>query len=161
MNAATTVLECRNWPNSSTKIQKNISPSSILSGYDKQIDRSAKDFLKIWPTLQKTARFESQQTATQKLSEALDDYWKAFNRLKQERTEALDSDDLPPVLTNALDHLEAQSEVTYEAVKGSMKRPGRGGRGKRRESGAGFLDRRTLFVPSGSYRLCLPRTFHQ
>ncbi len=121
LSAATTVLDIQQLTEIINDDSKKYFAVVDPSGYDKQLTDLRNDFLKDLDTLQKTARFENQQTATQKLSEAFDDYWKAFSRLKQERTEALDSDELPPVLTNTLDHLAAQSEVTYEAVKGSMK----------------------------------------
>src|SRR5206468_10320152 len=69
--------------------------------------------------LQKTVRSAAEREATTKLAAALDDYWRVFNVFKlQDET---DSQDLPANLTVAIDHLQAQTEVLYEAVKGSMK----------------------------------------
>jgi signal transduction histidine kinase len=88
--------------------------------YEEQIVGLRGDFLDDLAKLQTSARSESTRAVTQKLSEALEDYWQVFERLKHQ-AEASDSNELPPELANALDHLAAQSEVAYETVKGSMK----------------------------------------
>src|SRR5262249_44289944 len=75
------------------------------------------DLSKLW---KQSARSEPTRAVTEKLSEALEDYWQVFNRLKPQ-AEASDSAELPPELANALDHLAAQSEIAYETVKGSIK----------------------------------------
>lgn len=88
--------------------------------YDAQIADYRDDVLKEIATLEKAAHSKSERDATAELRKALDNYWNAFNRLKSQNR-ALDSDELPPDLTIAMDHLEAQSEVAFESVKGSMK----------------------------------------
>src|SRR5437588_2332905 len=92
MTAATTVLDIQQL----TEIIKDDSRKYFAvddpTGYEKQLTEFRGDFLEDLAKLQKTARFETERIATQKLSEALDDYWKAFNRLKQEQTETSESD---------------------------------------------------------------------
>src|SRR6266513_2064839 len=49
-----------------------------------------------------------------------EDYRKVFNRLKTQGLQA-DPDFLPVDLNIAVDHLQAQTEIAYEAIKGSIK----------------------------------------
>jgi signal transduction histidine kinase len=87
--------------------------------YGKLIEVVRRDFLEDLAKLRKNARSDSARAVTQKLSEAFDDYWQVFNRLKDQAV-ASDSNQLPAELANALDHLGAQSEIAYETVKGSI-----------------------------------------
>jgi two-component system sensor histidine kinase GlrK len=119
MKAATTALDTEELVdiiNDDTKKYFFVSPDA---GYEEHIAGLRQSLLEDLAKLEKSARSESTRAVTQKLSEALEDYWQVFNRLKP--TEASDSNELPPELANSLDHLAAQSEVAYETVKGSMK----------------------------------------
>jgi two-component system sensor histidine kinase GlrK len=90
--------------------------------YADLIAASRNDFQKDLARLSQNTRSESEREVTQKLGDALDEYWQVFNRLKpQAGTFASDSNELPPELANALDHLAAQSGIAFETVKGSMK----------------------------------------
>ena len=118
MNSAITVLRMREL----TDVLNNDSRKYFAvrdSIYENLINESRRDLLDDLARLQKTVRSASEREATAKLAAALDDYWRVFNVFKlQDET---DSEGLPANLTNAIDHLQAQTEVLYEAVKGSMK----------------------------------------
>src|SRR5262249_34397380 len=91
---------------------------------DKYLDSLRSEFLEDIADLQKISRAKSVHIANQKLAEALNNYWDVFNRMKQQMKElkqTLDPDELPPDLTIAIDHLEAQADVVHETIKGAMK----------------------------------------
>src|SRR5262249_46791465 len=88
--------------------------------YERKIVGFRNDFLEALGRLRQTASSEREQTETAKLREALDSYWLAFNRLK-EQNKAWDPDDLPPDLTLAVNHLQAQAEVMLDAVQVAIK----------------------------------------
>jgi two-component system sensor histidine kinase GlrK len=88
--------------------------------YGDQIADLRNDVLKDIATLEKAAHSKSEREATTELREALDAYWNVFNRLKSQN-QVSDTDELPPDLTIAMDHLGAEAEVAFESVKGSMK----------------------------------------
>ncbi|PYT07102.1 MAG: hypothetical protein DMF60_07835, partial [Acidobacteria bacterium] len=88
--------------------------------YTALIDGFRKDFLEQLVELRKTARSEGERAETEKLSAALDDFWSAFNRLKEQK-QSLDPDELPPDFTIAVNHLEAQTDVVLDAVEVSIR----------------------------------------
>src|SRR5262249_17649955 len=121
MKGATNALDTEELVENITKNTRKfftVSPDAI---YENNIIGLRQIFLedlsKLW---KQSARSEPTRAVTEKLSEALEDYWQVFNRLKPQ-AEASDSAELPPELANALDHLAAQSEIAYETVKGSIK----------------------------------------
>src|SRR5262249_1956449 len=63
---------------------------------------------------------DRERAATSNLAKALDAYWTAFNRLK-DQNRSLDIDEFPPDFTLALNHLVAQTEVALDAVQTSMR----------------------------------------
>src|SRR5438093_1098678 len=88
--------------------------------YDEQIAGFRNDFLEDLVRLRQTANSDREQAQLAKLREALDDYWLVFNRLKQQN-KTWDPDELPPDLTLAVNHLEAQAEVMLDAVQVAIK----------------------------------------
>src|SRR5215831_15964066 len=88
--------------------------------YDKKTAGYRDDLLEDLGQLQKAAHSDSERAATGKVREALDSYWRVYNKLKELHLD-LDSDELPPDFTIASDHLRAQTENAFEALKGSMK----------------------------------------
>jgi two-component system sensor histidine kinase GlrK len=119
VNAATTAVDTK-------KLAEDITDDSkkyfavLDTTYEEQLTEDRSYFLGYIADLNKTARIDSERAAITKLSEALDDYWAVFNRLK-EQNRAWDSDELPPDLTISLSHLRAESEGVYDAVKAAMK----------------------------------------
>ena len=88
--------------------------------YDVQIAGFRNDFFEDLVRLRQTANSDREQAQLAKLREALDDYWLVFNRLKQQN-KTWDPDELPPDLTLAVNHLEAQAEVMLDAVQVAIK----------------------------------------
>ena len=88
--------------------------------YDRQIADIRQEFLNNLATLEKTPRSDRERSETEKLGNALADYWDIFNRIKNQNR-ASDPDYLPADLTIAIEHLHAETELTYEAVKSSIK----------------------------------------
>jgi hypothetical protein len=72
-------------------------------------------------TLRRAAYSDHERVAITILSEALDNYWRAFGALKQNQQNEIDIDMLPPDLTIAIDHLRAQTEFMVEVIKGAGK----------------------------------------
>src|SRR5215471_11233113 len=97
VNAATTAVDTK-------KLAEDITDDSkkyfavLDTTYEEQLTEDRSYFLGYIAELNKTARIDSERAAITKLSEALDDYWAVFNRLK-EQNRAWDSDELPPDLT--------------------------------------------------------------
>jgi len=119
MNAATTALHLEKLAD----ILREVCKKYLVMqdpGYEQQIAEYRNDIIEDLGKLDETARTEVAKTATAKLREALDNAMQVFNRIKQQN-KTWDPDELPPDLTIALEHFQAQSEVTYEAVKGSIK----------------------------------------
>jgi two-component system sensor histidine kinase GlrK len=123
MSAATTVLAMREL----TDILNDDSKKYLAGGdpiYERLIDSFRKEFLDDLAQLQRTVRSDRERQETARLAAAFEDYSRIFNGLKQrlkEQNQTWDPDDLPPDLTIAVDHLQAQTGIVYEAVKGSMK----------------------------------------
>src|SRR5438093_1298890 len=88
--------------------------------YDVQIAGFRNDFFEDLVRLRQTANSDREQAQLAKLREALDDYWLVFNRLKQQN-KTWDPDELPPDLTLAVNHLEAQAEVMLDTIQITIK----------------------------------------
>ena len=88
--------------------------------YDEQIVDLREEFQTSLAGLQKYARSDRERTESEKLASALANYWALFNKTKKQDHQS-DADYLPVDLAIAVDHLQAQTEITYEAVKGSIK----------------------------------------
>jgi two-component system, NtrC family, sensor histidine kinase GlrK len=88
--------------------------------YERQIAEIRQEFVSNLEFLAKTGRSKTETSQTEKLSNALSNYWDVFNRSRSD-PRASDPDYLPADLSIAIDHLQAQSEITYEAVKSSIK----------------------------------------
>ena len=88
--------------------------------YERQIAEIRQEFLGKLEILEKTGRSKREIAENEKLRSALTNYWDVFNRIKRQgRVSNLDY--LPADLSIAIDHLQAQTQVTFEAVKGSVK----------------------------------------
>jgi len=88
--------------------------------YERQIAEIRQEFLGNLEILEKTGRSKREIAENEKLRSALTNYWDVFNRIKRQgRVSNLDY--LPADLSIAIDHLQAQTQVTFEAVKGSVK----------------------------------------
>lgn len=101
------------------------SSKKYLGGLDPQYDKITAgyrdDLLEDLGQLQKAAAHsEMEGAATVRVREALESYWQVYNNLKERHLD-LGSDELPPDFTIALDHLRAETENAFDAVKGSMK----------------------------------------
>src|SRR5437773_11659314 len=88
--------------------------------YERQIAEIRQEFLGKLEILEKTGRSMSEIAENEKLRSALTNYWDVFNRIKRQGRVS-NHDYLPADLSVAIDHLQAQTQVTYEAVKGSVK----------------------------------------
>jgi two-component system sensor histidine kinase GlrK len=88
--------------------------------YERKLEELRGEFGEGLAELQKTVRTDREHLAVGQLSQALDDYWQIFNRVKREN-HGRELNYLPPDLTIAMDHLEAQAEVTYDAIKVSIR----------------------------------------
>jgi hypothetical protein len=120
MNSATTALDMKKIAGLLSEDCKKYFAFDLDEVYDRQITDFHQDFLEDLAELSKTARSPSEHASTEKLAAAVDDYWRAFNRVKRLRP-PVESDRLPPDLMIAMDHLEAQSEAAYDTVKVAMK----------------------------------------
>src|SRR5205809_6430742 len=88
--------------------------------YDRQIAEILQEFLGKLQILEKPGRSKREIAENEKLRSALTNYGDVFNRIKRQgRVSNLDY--LPADLSIAIDHLQAQTQVTFEAVKGSVK----------------------------------------
>jgi signal transduction histidine kinase len=119
MNAASTVLRLEELAG----VIKEDSRKYFATGdpiYDQQITELRQEFQSSLAGLRKTARSDREHAETEKLASALQDYWTVFNRIKN-KAQQPDPDYLPVDLAIAVDHLQAQTEIAYESVKGSIK----------------------------------------
>jgi signal transduction histidine kinase len=116
--SATTALSI--WQDTQTLTQDSKKYFLDNKVYAELIAQTRDDILDGISALQETVRSERERKETENLKTALDDYWDAFNRLKQEN-DSLDSNELPPDLANAMSHLESQAEVVFDAVKLAIK----------------------------------------
>ncbi|PYR86874.1 MAG: hypothetical protein DMG19_11970 [Acidobacteria bacterium] len=88
--------------------------------YERQIAEIRQEFLGKLEILEKTGRSKREIAENEKLRSALTNYWDVFNRIKRQGRVS-NRNYLPADLSIAIDHLQAQTQVTYEAVKGSVK----------------------------------------
>jgi two-component system, NtrC family, sensor histidine kinase GlrK len=119
MNAASTVLRMEEL----VSIIKEDTQKFFATGdaiYDRQIADVRQEFLDGLAALKKTARSDRERVETANLAEAMDKYWNAFGRFKSQNPDPA-ADYLPADLTIAVDHLQAETEIAYEGVKGSIK----------------------------------------
>jgi signal transduction histidine kinase len=93
---------------------------ALDSTYDRQIADVRNDFREDLKRLRGSAKSEREQAEAAKLSEALEEFWLVFNRLKQQN-QTFDPDELPPDLSVAVNHLQAQAEVMLDAVQVVMR----------------------------------------
>ncbi len=100
---------------------REFSGKYFVSGDDylAPLQNEREQFLRDLAELQNTVRSEKERSQLQQLSEAIADYWKIFNRVRQQ-SQSRQLDYMPPDLTIAIDHLEAQTEVLLDAVKVSI-----------------------------------------
>src|SRR5437879_1117967 len=87
--------------------------------YERQIAEIRQEFLGNLEILEKTGRSKREIAENEKLRSAITNYWDVFNRIK--RQGRVSNDYLPADLSIAIDHLQAQTQITFEAVKGSVK----------------------------------------
>jgi signal transduction histidine kinase len=121
MNAALTALRTQElaaeiWEDS----RKYFAATSDSSIYDRRIGEDRQELLDDIAMLEKSGRSDVERAETKKLADALADYWTVFNRVKAQNQNP-DDGAVPAELTFAIDHLQAQTGVVYEAVKGSIK----------------------------------------
>ncbi|HYR88572.1 MAG TPA: ATP-binding protein [Terriglobia bacterium] len=94
--------------------------SSDPAIYDRQLEEIRKEFGEGLDELRKTVRTNREHVAVEQLSHAIDDFWRVFNRIKGEN-QRKELDFPPPDLASATDHLEAQADVTSDAIKVSIR----------------------------------------
>src|SRR5437870_11134460 len=88
--------------------------------YERQIGEIRQEFLSKLEILETAGRSKREIAENEKLRSALTNYGDVFNRIKRQGRVS-NRDYLPADLSIAIDHLQAQTQVTYEAVKGSVK----------------------------------------
>ncbi len=119
VNAARTALDMKTLADDITEDSRKY--FAVLDPiYEQKLVDHRAEFLDDIAQLDKAALNDSEHAAITKLRQALDDYWAAFNRLK-EQNRKWDSDDLPPDLTIPMSQLQPESDSAFEAVKGAMK----------------------------------------
>jgi signal transduction histidine kinase len=119
MNAASTVLRMEEV----AAVIKEDSRKYFATGdpiYDQQIAELGQDFQNSLAGLRKNTRSDRERSETQKLASAIEDFANVFDRMKKQTPQA-DPDYLPVDVAIAVDHLQAQTEIAYEGVKGSVK----------------------------------------
>ena len=119
MNAASVVLRMEEV----ATVIKEDSRKYFATGdsiYDQQIADLRQEFQTDLYELKKNGRSDRERAEIEKLASALEDYWTVLNRIKKQDSPS-DPDYLPIDLAIAVDHLQAETEITYEAVKGSVK----------------------------------------
>src|SRR5215831_3502163 len=90
--------------------------ATLYPEYDGQLSEFRDDFLEELDRLKQTLSTDRERVESEKLSVALDDFWTVFNRFKAEN-KSWAPDDLPPDITIAVNHLQAQGEVMLDAVQ--------------------------------------------
>jgi signal transduction histidine kinase len=88
--------------------------------YYQLVAQDLKEFSAEIAVLEKTIDTDKEVAEAAKLSKALDEYSKIFNRTSKQ-DEPVDPDNLPVGLISVLDHLHLQTEVMYQAVQTSIK----------------------------------------
>ncbi len=102
--------------------------------YEHELEEDHAAFLDELAALRKTVRGNRERESVEKLTIAFDKYWATLMRFKSE-TQSFDLDFLPHDLIVAFDDFQSQTEVTYDAVKTSVKEQvaGAAAAGKRAE----------------------------
>jgi two-component system sensor histidine kinase GlrK len=120
MSAASTALDAEKLAEIMVKNSERFFAVEEHDEYYEHLTEERGYFIEDLRTLRRTSRFDAERAAVLKLQEAFDQYWLAFNAVR-EQNKTWDPEDLPPTLTIAMEHLESQSEATYQAVRGAMK----------------------------------------
>src|SRR5262245_23098114 len=87
--------------------------------YERLVTRMRDDFAQAIARLEKTLRSDRERRETARLVKALDEYWKVWNRIKHQNQSDFVS--LPPDLIISMNHLQAQTDVTYDVVQAAGK----------------------------------------
>jgi two-component system sensor histidine kinase GlrK len=114
--------------------------------YDQQITGARNEFLRQLDVIEDNARSTRERTEAEKLRRALDDYWEAFNRYKEENR-SYDPEALPADLIIAMEHLPAQAEVLVDAAQLAIKEQARNA------AEIGFNAKRVSWIAAGSSSL--------
>lgn len=86
--------------------------------YERQLDDVRGDFVELLAQLQKSVRSKREREEVAQLVRAFDDYRDVWNRIRKQPIEA----EIPPAaLANAISHLQAQTDVVYDAIQVSIK----------------------------------------
>jgi len=120
MNAALTALRTQELAAEILEDSRKYFATEDPSIYDGQIGEVRQELLEGIAMLEKSGRSDRERAETQKLKDALADYWTVFNRVKvtsQNSEEGV----VPADLRFVIDHLQAQTEIVYQTVKGSIK----------------------------------------
>lgn len=87
--------------------------------YGRELETYRSKFLDGIDELRKTVRTEKERAQVESLSKAFEDYLRTFNSVKT-RYAGKEMAYLPPGLNIAIDHLEAQTDAMYNAIKASI-----------------------------------------
>jgi signal transduction histidine kinase len=90
--------------------------SALDKSYDRQVIDNRDEFQRDILRLRETARSTRERAETDRLQQALDEYWTAFNLVKVKK-EALGPYDLPPHLSVAMKQLQLETEMMLNAVQ--------------------------------------------
>ena len=120
MNAALTALRTQELAAEILEDSRKYFVTEDPSIYDGLIGEVRLELLDAIAMLEKSARSDRERAETQKLADALADYWTVFNRVKVTSQNSEDGA-VPADLRSAIDHLQAQTEIVYQTVKGSIK----------------------------------------
>ncbi len=90
------------------------------SVYEHRIAEDRQELLDDIAMLEKSGRSDRERAETKKLADALADYWTLFNRVKATSQNSEDGV-VPADLRSAVEHLQDQTEIVYQTVKGSIK----------------------------------------
>src|SRR5262245_44722967 len=116
VKSARTVLEMQELAELLEEYARKYFEVALDTQYDGQISGTRSDFIELLARLGQTANSEREKADLVKLTEALDGYWSVYNRLKKQKR-TWDPGELPPDLTNAVNHLQAHAEVMLDTVK--------------------------------------------
>jgi len=120
MNAALTALRTQELAAVILEDSRKYFVTEDPSIYDGLIGEVRLELLDAIAMLEKSARSDRERAETKKLADALADYWTVFNRVKVTSQNSEDGA-VPADLRTAIDHLQAQTEIVYQTVKGSIK----------------------------------------
>ncbi|PYS50735.1 MAG: hypothetical protein DMG13_20345 [Acidobacteria bacterium] len=88
--------------------------------YLRGLESEREEFLRDLAELAKTVRSERERNQVQLLAKAFDDYWRIFSRVR-ETNQSKDLEYLPPSLSAAINHVQAQTDVLYDAIQVSIR----------------------------------------